>query len=490
MAMSTDPSRTPIPGPPGGRGRGEKEFVQSGPNRPGQPQEAKGEVSAKTLADLVQAQWQLSHVNMELNDFKARLARRGHQMSELQRVAEILAATSKAPQVADVVVDVMVQEFGCKRCVVWVLEDGGTAFQPKSGFGLLRNEWIGLSLPAPNPFPDSPIVLYQNQWLEAGLVGVVIDKLRTDPKSQLFFVPFENQLLVMGFAILVFPSSHAWEEEDLDAVSILQRLAAISIYNTWLFRDLSEQRDTLRTQAIELEHANSALRDSDRMKSEFLALTSHELRTPLTGILGFTRLVIDGLYTSESDMKQMLQASYSSGKHLLELLNDILDLAKIESGKLEVIVEPISLYLVVEEVRPLAEAYPRSEGVDLVFPSDLAEIPEVMVDPGRLKQVLLNLLSNSLKFTKEGRVEIKVERGPGVVMLQVVDTGIGVSIDAQERLFQKFVQAEGGHAREYGGTGLGLVICRRLMEMMGGSITLFSEGPGKGSTMTLTMIIS
>ena len=166
---------------------------------------------------------------------------------------------------------------------------------------------------------------------------------------QLFFIPFENQLLVMGFAIFALPPGHQFEEEDFDALSILQRLAAVSIYNAWLFRDLSEQRDTLQKQAKELEHANVALRDSDRTKSEFLALTSHELRTPLTGILGFTRLVLDGLYTSEADMKQMLMASYSSGKHLLELLNDILDLAKIESGKLEVNKEPFSLGVVVAD---------------------------------------------------------------------------------------------------------------------------------------------
>ncbi len=489
--MNPYPTSTPKPGtPPGGAPKGEGGLAASGGPRLAPAPEAKVEASGKILAELVQAQRQLSQVTLELNDLKSSLGRRGHQMSVLQHVAEILAATTKVTQVADVVLDVMVQEFGSKRCLVWVLEDAGTNFQPRSGFGLSKAEWTQLSLPAPNPFPNSPIVLYQCQWLESNLAGPVVEKLKMDSGTRIFFVPFENQLLVMGFAILAMPAGHEWEEEDLDALSIIQQLAAVSIYNAWLFRDLSEQRDTLQSQTLALEKANTALRDSDRIKSEFLALTSHELRTPLTGILGFTRLVIDGLYTSEADMKQMLHASYSSGKHLLELLNDILDLAKIESGKLEVRCEPMSLYVAVEEVRPIVEAYPRQKGVELIFPTNLAEIPEVMVDPGRLQQVLLNLLSNALKFTKEGSVEIRVERGPGVVLLNVVDTGIGVSPDAQERLFQKFVQAEGGHAREYGGTGLGLVICRRLMELMGGSISLASEGQGKGTTMTLTMQIT
>ncbi len=489
--MNPNPTPNPKPGTPlGGAAKGETGLVASAGHKVAQAPEAKVEASGKVLAELVQAQRQLSQVTLELSDLKSSLGRRGHQMSVLQHVAEILAATTKVTQVADVVLDVMVQEFGSKRCLVWVLEDGGTNFQPRSGFGMSKSEWTELRLPAPNPFPDSPIVLYQCQWLESNLADPVVEKLKMDTNTRIFFLPFENQLLVMGFAILAMPAGHEWQEEDLDALSIIQQLAAVSIYNAWLFRDLSEQRDTLQSQTLALEKANTSLRDSDRIKSEFLALTSHELRTPLTGILGFTRLVLDGLYTSEADMKQMLQASYSSGKHLLELLNDILDLAKIESGKLEVRCEPMSLYLAVEEVRPIAEAYPRHDGVELIFPMNLAEIPEVMVDPGRLQQVLMNLLSNALKFTKEGSVEIRVERGPGVAMLHVTDTGIGVSPEAQERLFQKFVQAEGGHAREYGGTGLGLVICRRLMELMGGSISLSSEGQGKGTTMTLTMQIA
>jgi signal transduction histidine kinase len=141
-------------------------------------------------------------------------------------------------------------------------------------------------------------------------------------------------------------------------------------------------------------------------------------------------------------------------------------------------------------VRPVAEAYPRRPGVALVWPDNLAEMPEVMGDAGRIKQVLLNLISNALKFTKDGSVSLQMERGIGVVVLRVVDTGIGVSKEAQARLFQKFVQAEGGHSREYGGTGLGLVICKHLVEMMGGAIGLYSEGQGTGTTMTVTIPIA
>ena len=162
--------------------------------------------------------------------------------------------------------------------------------------------------------------------------------------------------MVLGFAVLAIPKEIRLETEDFDSLAILQRQASVSMYAAWLIRDLSEQRDTLQSQAGALEQANTALREADQLKSEFLALTSHELRTPLTGILGFTRLVLDKLYEDETEMQQMLSDSYHSGQHLLSLLNDILDLAKIESGRLELRIEPYNLFALLEEVKPIAEA--------------------------------------------------------------------------------------------------------------------------------------
>jgi len=461
-------------------------YKPGSPMVPGQPPRPQGQ---EVLAELVQAQRLISQQAQELTELRSRLGRRTHQMTVLQHVAEILAATPKVAQVASVLQDVFVQEFAAKACGVWILEDEGSTYQPKVGHGLPRSAWTQLGLPAPNPFPNSPIVLFQPQWLDAAAIRGPLEALKVSPDTSLYFIPFEHQLLLMGFAILALETGRKMED-DQDSLTILQRQVAVSIYNAWLFRDLGQQRDALRRQTGELEKANAALREADRFKSEFLALTSHELRTPLTGILGFTRLVIDELYEDPDEMKRMLQDSYASGQHLLSLLNDILDLAKIESGRMQVHVEPFSLHVLLEEVKPIALAYPRKAEVELLWPEGLKELPEVMVDPGRLKQVLLNLLSNSLKFTKEGSVRVTVERGFGQVTIQVVDTGIGIRAEDQAKLFQKFVQAEGGHSREYGGTGLGLVICKHLMEMMGGTIALESEGQGKGSTLTLTVPIA
>jgi signal transduction histidine kinase len=447
------------------------------------------EQGTELIVELLHAQRQLSTLSQEVGELKAKLARRTHQMGVLQHVAEILAATPKVAQVASVVQDVFVQEFGAKTCIVWIMEDSGALYQPRGGHGVPRSMWSGMQLPAPNPFPNAPIVLFQDQWLERSVHGGLLDPMKTSEDTALYFVPFENQLLLMGFAIIGLEAGRNLEDEQ-NSLTILQRQVAVSIYNAWLFRDLGEQRDALRRQTSELEKANAALREADRFRSEFLALTSHELRTPLTGILGFTRLVMDGLYDDEEEMLRMLADSYASGRHLLDLLNDILDLAKIESGRMQIQLEPWSLQSLLDEVKALVQAYPRRPGVELLWPDDLSSLPEALVDSGRLKQVLLNLLSNSLKFTKDGFVQVQVERGFGVMTISVVDSGIGVSLEAQGRLFQKFVQADGGHAREYGGTGLGLVICKHLMEMMNGTIALASEGDGHGTTMTLTVPIA
>ena len=460
------------------------------PNTAGTPQVGLNPgQGTELLVELLHGQRQVSALSQEVAELRGKLARRSHQMGLLQHVAEILAATPKAAQVASVVQDVFVQEFAAKTCVVWLMEDSGACYEPRSAFGVQRAVLARLRLPAPNPFPAVPMVLFQDQWLDPAVHRGLLDPLRPAEDTALYYVPFENQLLLMGFAIIGLEAGRTLEE-DQNSLTILQRQVAASIYNAWLFRDLGEQRDTLRKQTNELEKANAALREADRFRSEFLALTSHELRTPLTGIMGFTRLVMDGLYEDEEERDHMLADSYASGKHLLDLLNDILDLAKIESGRMQIRIESCPLLEVMEEVKTIVQGYPRKPGVDLLWPGGLEAIPEVMVDSGRLKQVLINVLSNALKFTKDGYVKVAAERGIGEVQIVVTDTGIGIAKEAQGRLFQKFVQADGGHSREYGGTGLGLVICKHLMEMMNGGIRLESEGEGKGSTLTLTVPIA
>jgi signal transduction histidine kinase len=293
----------------------------------------------------------------------------------------------------------------------------------------------------------------------------------------------------MGFAIVEIAADHPVEEE-LDALAIFRHQVAVSLFNSHLLKDLSEQRDAMKHKSGELEKANAALVNADRFKRDFLAITSHELRTPLTGMLGFTKLILDGLYDDEEEMRQMLADSYSSGKYLLKLLNDILDMAKIESGMFQVSLEPVGLQEIFSEVKLVASSLSKTPDVAVVMPDNLEGLPKVIADPGRLRQVLINLVSNALKFTNQGSVTIMVEHGIGVIDFSVIDTGIGISTEDQKHIFEKFVQADGGYARGYGGTGLGLSICKYLLEMMNSSITLHSDGAGCGTTIHFAIPIA
>ncbi len=221
-------------------------------------------------------------------------------------------------------------------------------------------------------------------------------------------------------------------------------------------------------------------------KSAFLANMSHELRTPLNAIIGYSEMLHE---TAEEEGREDflpdLEKIGQAGRHLLTLINDILDLSKIEAGKMEVYLEEVDLAELIEEVRAIAEplAAANANRLDICIPPALGM---VSTDRTKLKQSLLNLLSNASKFTRDGRVSLAVERGTGEVSFAVADSGIGMSEEQLGRLFQAFSQADAATTRRYGGTGLGLAITRRFCEMLGGRITVESA-PGRGSTFTIVL---
>jgi signal transduction histidine kinase len=235
----------------------------------------------------------------------------------------------------------------------------------------------------------------------------------------------------------------------------------------------------------ELAQANMALYESNRLKSDFLATMSHELRTPLNSILGFSEVLLGG--ESLSDKQQRWVSNIrTSGQRLLNLINDILDLAKIEAGKMHVRVEEFNLHDVCDGLlnmfRPMAE----KKNIDLRGQIDPA-IPTLRQDVTKLQQVLQNLLSNAVKFTPEGgRVLLRAEADARHVVLTVSDTGVGIAPEEQDLVFQKFRQSQSPLTREHAGTGLGLSIVRELCKLLGGEVTLQSE-LGRGSTFTVRL---
>jgi PAS domain S-box-containing protein len=237
-----------------------------------------------------------------------------------------------------------------------------------------------------------------------------------------------------------------------------------------------------------LEEANGQLEHASRLKSEFLANTSHELRTPLNGIMGFLQLVLDDMYDSEEERRDFLGQALQCSRHLLGLINDVLDIAKIEAGKLNLAIEPVRLVAVFEEVLTVTRVQAQQKNLKLVFePPD--EGAQVRGDFGKVKQVLINIVGNSIKFTTHGSVTVRasLHEVAGHYMFEVVDTGIGIPADRQAVIFEKFTQADGSTTRRYGGTGLGLAITRSLVELMGGIIGVESGGPGRGTRMFFSL---
>jgi len=238
-----------------------------------------------------------------------------------------------------------------------------------------------------------------------------------------------------------------------------------------------------------LEEVNAQLEEASRLKSEFLANTSHELRTPLNGMIGFLQLVLDGLCDSPEEERDYLRQALACSRHLLGLINDVLDIAKIEAGKLSLEIERLQVQQVFDEVYTITHVQAAQRGVELRFETDLEDGVGVRGDFGKVKQVLVNLVGNSLKFTPRGSIVVRARSRSslGHVLFEVQDTGVGIPPDRQKLIFEKFVQGDGSTTRRFGGTGLGLAISRSLVELMGGIIGVHSEGEGHGTRMYFSL---
>jgi two-component system, NtrC family, sensor kinase len=288
-------------------------------------------------------------------------------------------------------------------------------------------------------------------------------------------VPMLREGVPIGVLALARTTVRPFTDKQIDLVSTFADQAAIAIENVRLFEEIQDK--------------NRQLQLASENKSQFVSSVSHELRTPLNAIIGLTEMMVTNAarFGTEKALEPLKRVN-AAGTHLLGLINQVLDLSKIEAGKLELNPESVNLAPLIDEVIGTAGQLAEQNRNRLVVEAQ-ENLGTVSIDPMRLRQILLNLLSNACKFTKQGEVKLKARKvadGGNWIELAVSDTGIGMTPDQQAKLFAEFAQADSLTARRFGGTGLGLAISRKLARMMGGDVTVASE-PGKGSVFTVRL---
>ncbi len=280
----------------------------------------------------------------------------------------------------------------------------------------------------------------------------------------LLAIPLMRQDRLIGGLVVMRKYAGNFSDRTVGLLQTFAAQSALTIYNAQLFKQIEEK--------------SSQLELADKHKSEFLANMSHELRTPLNAILGYTELILDEIYGDIPEkIKKPLERLEKNGRHLLNLINDVLDLSKIEAGRLTLSLDDYSLRELVNTVLISVEGLAEEKGIKLSATIDM-DLPIGKADQQRIGQVLLNLLGNAIKFTDEGEVGIEVSTTNSAFLVSVLDTGLGLSVEDKQIIFKEFHQVDGSSTRERGGTGLGLSIAKKIVEMHGGTIWADSRSEG------------
>ncbi|PWB78514.1 MAG: hypothetical protein C3F15_01460 [Holophagae bacterium] len=355
--------------------------------------------------------------------------------------------------------------------------DGGSfTIEAATGPGIdalrrLPSSSIGTGHPCRLTFRDGmPRAAAVADIAPAALASQVLDEHGI---SHVLYLPLLSAGRVVGVLAATTNSEPELDTAEIELLTQVGFLLGGAVFVSQLVRELDEQR------AVAME--------ASRLKSEFLANTSHELRTPLTAILGFLQLVLDGAVEDPGKQRDFLRIAHESAEKLLTIINDVLDLAKIEAGRLEVHRAPVPARRVLEDVETLFRHQMKGQGLSFtVLPPPEAAV--LWADADRTVQVLTNLLSNAMKFTpRGGSIQVACSVADGQVAFTVRDTGCGIPAGELGAVFDSFYQVDGSTTRRHGGTGLGLTISRRLAEMMGGALELESAGENQGTTARLRL---
>jgi signal transduction histidine kinase len=436
----------------------------------------------KTFAD--QAVIAIENVRL-FNELQARTRDLSRSVEELQALGEVSRAVSSTldlETVLDTIAGRATELSAAQGGVIYQYDQARREFHVLGGAHQLDQDLAEVLRAAPIRFGEG--VAGRAAVLRAPVqVADVLDEQIYDVSRIRTVFQRHGYRSILGVPLILEPEILGvllvWRKEpgtfSPEIVNLLQTFASqsvLAIQNAQLFREIADK--------------SRQLEEASRHKSEFLASMSHELRTPLNAILGFNEMILGQVYGAvPADLQEPLADIQSSGKHLLRLINNVLDLSKIEAGRMELALSDYSVQDVVENVRTSLRSLADEKGLEFVatVPDD---IPLAHGDGGRITQSLMNLAGNALKFTRQGRVEIAVERQRDLLVFRVVDTGIGIAPDKIDSLFSEFRQGDASIAREFGGTGLGLSITKKFVELHGGRIWVESQ-PGRGSTFFITI---
>ncbi|MBT4136342.1 MAG: GAF domain-containing protein [Candidatus Latescibacteria bacterium] len=466
----------------------------------------------------------------ELHRTTQRFEEKVRELSVVRRIGETLKYTRDPRKVFEVIIDTIIDETSAENCSLMLLNRETNELHTRAARGQEDTEisfyhissgtrsfklgegiagWVaqyGEPIAIPDINDGEVVRLFPE--LDASGKPVVIPELPEVPQfvsgparsiGSMLCLPLVIDNEVVGVVNMSHPLQEAFSSEDSQLMTIITDQVAIALNNVQIFDDLQQQSafledevsratEELQSTNDELTSAYDEIQKASQMKSQFLAHMSHELRTPLNAVIGFSEILEDKTFGDLNEKQsRYVHNILTSSRHLLELINEILDLAKVESGEMQLVVTEFlvedCLGQVTEVVRPLAA----NKSITLNHDID-PELGLISGDEGRIKQILYNLLSNAIKFTPEdGQVDVLAgRRDDNTLEIVVVDTGIGIKKEHQDLIFSEFRQVEETYSRRYEGTGLGLALTRRLVELHEGKIKVESE-VGVGSTFTFTI---